>query len=242
VLGHDWATRDQARASEKHGIGVIKAKFPRGDGDQNAAAIDRFTTDLTQMPTEGVVPLEQRGGPDGPEPGFDIEPFEFNGSGFAAISDTLNTNAVALAILLLGHNLTTEIKGGGSYAAAGVGEYIRDDIKHDDAAAEWACFGPQLVRPYCLINYGDPELAPRARYIVDSTAQNRAVAQMFQAIAGAIQTLRTNVPRFDVDAFCEQWRIPLLPKGRRAGARRASVAGERQRHGRRQQHHRRRRR
>lgn len=214
-LGHDWAMRDQARASEKHGVGIIKAKFPRGDGEEHKAAINEFTGDLITMPTEGVVPLEQRGdNPDGgKDPSFDIEPFEFNGSGFTAISDTMNSNAVALAILLLGHNLTTEIKGGGSYAAAGVGEYIRDDIKHDDAAAEWAVFGPQLARPYCLINYSDPELAPRARYIVDSTAQNRAIAQMYLAIAQALQLLRLNVPAFDVDAFCEKWRIPTLPRG-----------------------------
>jgi hypothetical protein len=208
-LGHEWSSRDQARASEKHGIGAIKAKYPRGEGDQHKAAVQKYNDGLRTMGSEGVIPCEQR--EDGP--GFDAEPFEFNGSGFQAISDTMNANAVALAILLLGHNLTTEIKGGGSYAAAGVGEYIRDDIKHDDAACEWAVFGPQLARPYCMVNYGDPDLAPIARYITDSTAQNRAIAQMFQAIAQAIQLLRVNVPSFDVDAFCERWRIPLLAKG-----------------------------
>src|SRR6185295_15409159 len=139
--------------------------------------------------------------------------FEFNGQGFQVISDTMNANAVALAILMLGHNLTTEIKGGGSYAAAGVGEYIRDDIKHDDASTEWAVFGGQLARPYCLLNYGDPELAPKARYVTDSAAVNRSMAQMLFAIAQAIQYLKLNVPRFDVDAFCEEWNIPLLPAG-----------------------------
>jgi hypothetical protein len=206
VLGHEWATRDQARASEKHGVGIVIAEYPRGTGDQHKEALDRFVEGL-ELGSEGVVPCEQRG--DG-EPGFGLKPFEFNGSGFQAISDTMNSNAVALAILLLGHNLTTEIKGGGSYAAAGVGEYIRDDIKRDDAAAEWAVFGPQVAAPYCLLNYGDPELTPRARYVTDSTTTNRAMAQMFQAIASAIETLRTNVPGFDVEAFCEAWNIPIV--------------------------------
>lgn len=214
-LGHEWASRDQARASEKHGLGIFKAKYPTGKGTEYKAAIDRFVNGLITLPSEGVVPLEQHGETtDGRQiPGFDVDTLEFNGSGFTAISDTMNSNAVALAILFLGHNLTTEIKGGGSYAAAGVGEYIRDDIKGDDTSSEWGCLGPQLARPYCLLNYGDPELAPIARYIVDSTAVNRAVAQMYQALAQAIQFLRLNAPRFDVDAFCEQWRIPLLPKG-----------------------------
>lgn len=209
-FGHNCSSRDQNRNSEKNGIGAIKFKYPRGEGDQHQLAIDRYVLNARTMGSEGSFPLEQRG--EG-EPSFDVEPFEFNGTGNAAISDALNANAVALAILFLGHNLTTEIKGGGSYAAAGVGEYIRDDIKHDDAANEWAVFGPQLARPYCLLNYGDPELAPRARYIVDSTAQNRAVAQMYMALGQAIQFLRLNVPSFDINAFCEQWRIPLLPNG-----------------------------
>src|SRR5262249_8879249 len=156
-------------------------KYPRGEGEQHQQAVQRYTDGMRgAMGAEGVIPCEQRGQG---EPSFDAEPFEFNGTGNAAISDALNANAVALAILFLGHNLTTEIKGGGSYAAAGVGEYIRDDIKHDDASNEWAVFGPQLARPYCLLNYGDPELAPRARYITDSTAVNRAVAQMYAAVA-----------------------------------------------------------
>jgi len=210
-MGHEFALRDQNRNSEKNGIGIIKAKYPRGEGDQHEKAVQRYTDGMRKsMGAEGIIPCEQRANG---EPSFDAEPFEFNGTGNAAISDALNANAVALAILYLGHNLTTEIKGGGSYAAAGVGEYIRDDIKHDDAAGEWGVFGPQLARPYALLNYGDPELAPRARYIVDSTAQNRAVAQMYAALGQAIQFLRLNVPSFDVDAFCEQWRIPLLPKG-----------------------------
>jgi hypothetical protein len=213
-LGHEWALRDQARASEKHGIGAIKAKYPRGNGLEHKAAIDKFTNGLRTMGSEGVIPLEQRGTDDVERGGdFDAEPFEFNGSGFDAIDRTLATSAIALAILYLGHNLTTEVKSGGSYAAAGVGEYIRDDIKHDDAACEWAVFGPQLARPYCLVNYGDPDLAPRARYITDSTAVNQAMAAMFNQLSMAIQYLKLNVPRFDVDSFCERWRIPLLPAG-----------------------------
>jgi hypothetical protein len=210
-LGHDWSLRDQARASEKHGIGMIAAEYPRGQGPEHKAALDKFTRGLRgDLGSEGVIPLEQRG--EG-EPSFDVRPFEFNGSGFDAIDRTLTSCAIALAILYLGHNLTTEVKSGGSYAAAGVGEYIRDDIKHDDCTSEWAWCGPQMARPYCLANYGDPELAPRARYITDSTAVNQAMAQMTYSIAQATQILKLNVPQFDVEAFCEQWRIPLLPNG-----------------------------
>lgn len=206
-LGHDWALRDQARASEKHGIGIIKAKYPRGSGEEHRAAITKYLSALRSMGSEGIIPCEQR---DDGAPGFDAEPFEFNGGGFDAIDRTAATCAVALAILFLGHNLTTEVKSGGSYAAAGVGEYIRDDIKNHDASVEDATLHPQFARPYCELNYSDPCLAPLAIYETDSTSVNQAQAQMYAALSQAVSLLRKYAPNVDVDALCERFRLPLL--------------------------------
>lgn len=207
-LGHEWAQRDQNRASEKHGIGIIKAKYPRGTGDEHRAAIDKYVSRLRTMPSEGVIPLEQRG--DG-EANFDVEPFEFNGSGFAAIDSAMNAAAVALAILLLGHNLTTEIKGG-SFAAASVGDYIRDDVKTADAAAEAAWLSPQVSRVWALWNYDDPSLAPEPEYVTDSPAVNQAWAQMTASLAQAMGMLREHVPAVDLEALAEMARLPLRPE------------------------------
>ena len=113
-----------------------------------------------------MIPLEQRS--EG-EANFDVETLEYTGTGFQCIADTMNSNAVALAILLLGHNLTTEIKGGGSYAAAGVGEYIRDDKKHDDSDIERTWAEPQIVAPWAEANYGDPSVAPVLEYVTRFT-------------------------------------------------------------------------
>lgn len=221
-LGHDWAMRDQARASEKNGVGIIKAMYPRGRGPEHDSAVDDFVDHVAEMGSEGVIPLEQRDSDDLPAGGmggvassksFDVQPFEFSGVGIDAIDRTLTNCAIALATLILGHNLTTEVKSGGSYAAAGVGDFIRDDKKHEDAASEWAAFGPQLARPYCELNYGDPDLAPVAEYVTDAVKFNQARAQSLLAMAQAIQFLRGNVPRFDVDAYCEANGIPLLPVG-----------------------------
>jgi hypothetical protein len=210
-LGHDWAMRDQARASQKHGIGAIKAKYPRVATEEGKASLSKFLNGLRTIGSEGVVPCE-----DDPDTGrkFDVEPLEFNGTGFAAIDGTMSACAVALAILFLGHNLTTEIKGGGSYAAAGVGEYIRDDVKLDDADAEWAMYGPQLGTPYCLLNYRDPELAPHAIYETDSPTVSKQMAEMIEALAAAIQVLRQFAPEADVEALLERFQIPLVADGK----------------------------
>lgn len=214
-LGHEWATRDQGRASEKSGIGIIKAMYPRGTGDQHTAALAKYFNGLRTMGSEGIIPCEVRdmdaeGNPVG---GFDAEPFEFNGTGGIAISDTLNANAVALAILLLGHNLTTEIKGGGSYAAAGVADYIRDDKKYEDGDGEQSYMHSQLIVPWAIANYGDPALAPRAVYVTDSPAVNLQRAQMAFQLAMACAQLRANVPKVDLEALAEEFRLPMLAEG-----------------------------
>jgi hypothetical protein len=206
-LGHDWAMRDQARASQKHGLGIFKAIIPRGTGDQYKAAVAAYTNGLRNMGSEGVIPCEEDSENDRK---FDVETVEFSGSGFQAISDTMGANAVALAILFLGHNLTTEIKGGGSYAAAGVADYIRDDKKYDDSATEQDYAGPQLIRPWAEANYGDPELAPRARYVTDSPAVNRQRAQRPNYVGQAAAQLRANIPDVDLRRLAEEFRLPML--------------------------------
>jgi hypothetical protein len=206
-FGHDYAMRDQARASEKSGIGMLKVTIPRGSGAEHKAAVAQLTNSLQgALGSEGVVVTEDQG--DGLKQ--NVEPLEFNGTGFQVISDTLNSNAVAFAILLLGHNLTTEIKGGGSYAAAGVADYIRDDIKTEDSATEWGVFGPQLAEPWAELNYGDPSLAPRAIYVTDSPAVNLQRAQMSLAVGQAAAQLRANIPRVDLVALADEFELPLL--------------------------------
>lgn len=210
-LGHEWSSRDQARSSEKNGIGIIKAIYPRGSGEEHKAALGKWLGGLRTMGSEGNIPCEDR-----TEEGkgkFDVSPFEFNGTGGQAISDTMNANAVALAILLLGHNLTTEIKGGGSYAAAGVGEYIRDDKKYEDVDGEASYTGPQLVVPWAIANYGDPEVAPRIVGVTDSPAVNLQRAQMIYQLAMATAQLRANVPKVDLDQLAEEFRLPMLADG-----------------------------
>lgn len=208
-LGHDWSMRDQARASEKHGIGMAKFVMPRGTGDEWKAANARFIAAFRGVGAEGVIPVEQD--EDGRRQ--DLEPFEFNGSGFQAISDTMNSCAVSLAILFLGHNLTTEIKGGGSYAAAGVADYIRDDKKREDAEIEWSWLGPQVMTAWALENYGDPALAPIAKYVTDAPTVNEKRAVMVNQIAMAVTQLRAHMPDADLRGLLDQFRIPLHPEG-----------------------------
>ena len=211
-FGHDTAFRDQARKSEKDGVGRVKALYPRGASDKDKTAQTRWLAGVNGA-TAGsgsTIPceLDEQG-----KKRFDIEPFEFGMSGSAAISDAINTAGTLLSILFLGHNLTTEVKGG-SYAAAGVGEYIRDDIKVDDSSAEDAWAGTQLLAPWAQWNFGDPSLAPHAIYVTDSPSVNQARAQALQALGQFIASLVGKVPDVDIKALLEQFGVPMLAQGK----------------------------
>jgi hypothetical protein len=206
--GHDLAFRDMNRASEKYGIGSIKMKYPSG----READADKLRTGVRGAGSEAVVPLPQY--PDqGEHAGFDLTPLEFSGgAGFEIIERTLNAAAISMAIVLLGHNLTTEVKGG-SYAAADIGNDIRIDKKVDDTDAEWATLRPQLAQPWALENYGDPEVAPRAIHVTDPPAVNKAMADTYAQLGIAIRELSI-LTGVDTDALCERFQLPMKPPGK----------------------------
>lgn len=199
-LGHEWSSRDQSRASEKVGIGIIKAKYPHGTNAEDTKA---YVGGIRKANSEAVIPCAQFD--DGR--GFDAEALEFNGSGYDAIHRTKDSKAVDLAVLFLGHNLTTEAKGG-SYAAANVGDLIRGDIKSFDATAEAATFRRQVLAPWAERNFGDPELAPIPVHETDPPAINLTAAQTLQQLSQATASFAAKNPQVDTDALFDRFRVP----------------------------------
>jgi hypothetical protein len=208
----DRAIRDGARFSEKHGIGVMLADIPDGSGEEYQAATDRFVGKLRTMGSEGVVPCKKGREGEGDQ---NVRPLEFTaGTGWQGIQDTRNACNVDIAVAGLGHNLTTEVKGG-SFAAAGVGEYIRSDFKEHDARGEIAHDIEQLGRPWALANFGDPDLAPIAEAETDPPAADQAAATALsligQFLASAPEEIRA---RIDIDALFDRFRVALKDQGK----------------------------
>ena len=209
-FGHEGSERDMGRASEKHGIGMAVLKFPEG---ANAVDVQNVARGFKYSGAEGVVPLPSRAdeADGGKVPQWSLEPFEFTGgNGNELIFQSLNTFAIAFAIVILGHNLTTEVKGG-SYAAADIGDHIRSDKKFEDGAGEDATYRPQLIQPWALVNYGDPEVAPIAHYIIDPPSVNKLRAETLFQLGQAISqfSAETGVNK---RALCEQFQLPMNPE------------------------------
>jgi uncharacterized protein DUF935 len=202
-LGHQWAQRDQSKASEKLGNGTLKAFYPASRGKEEA---QRFVDGLRGMNAEGVIPCAEY--EDGSK--FNAEPLEFSGAGYEMIHRTKDSKAVDLAVLYLGHNLTTEAKGG-SYAAANIGDLIRGDIKAADAKSEGETIRGQVLADWAEANFGDPELAPTPIYETDPPAVNEAAARTLQQLAQAVMGLGRAAPQVDIDELLSRFRIPLKP-------------------------------
>lgn len=210
-LGHEWARRDQSRDCEKKGLGIVKVKYPKAT-DQTA--LNKLISALQNLGSEGVIPVEQYGpNVDGaPMANYDAEPFEWQGTGTDTIQRTKESIAIDMAVLLLGHNLTSEAKGG-SYAAANIGNLIRDDIRSDDALNELHTVYSQVLRDWAEVNYGDPDVAPVPIYVTDPPAANQAASQTLLNVTLAIEKLRASAPGVDFDEILNRYRIPTQPGG-----------------------------
>jgi phage gp29-like protein len=152
VLYRQWVLRDWARYSEKHGMPLTVAVAP---GGASPADLRTLETDLMRMGAEGVFVVRQ--GEAGNQ--YDIKLVEAvanSHEGFARQIEIVNQ---MIAVRVLGQSMSTDGQAGlGSNDQAGEPTFLkllRADAKY---FARWA--REQVLKPYCEVTYGDPEVAP----------------------------------------------------------------------------------
>jgi hypothetical protein len=144
---------------------------------------------------------------------FNARPFEWQyANTYQVVDSTLANTAADLVILLLGGNLQTEVKGGGSYAAVMGQSEVRADYIEDDAANETDTIARQVLRRWAVVNFGDPDASPLREVVTDPPARDAAAA----AMAGQLAQSLDNLGRHGVDtrALCERFRLPMVLDGR----------------------------
>ena len=162
-LMRQWAYRDWARWSEVHGMPIRKGIVPAA---ASAPVAENFVRDLMAIGNEATVRLER----DENGRGFDIELVEAasqSWEGFQRLAERCEENA---AVMLLGQNLTTSAKSGGSYALGAVHDRIRLDRVEADAASLTPVLTEQAIKPWVLYNWGDERLIPRVRWLTDTNS------------------------------------------------------------------------
>jgi phage gp29-like protein len=195
-LAKTYAVQDWARHSEKL-AGVIKAKTPPQPAEKER---DDFVRDLANLGSSGIV-----GVPDG----WDAELLEASGQSYEAFEKLVNWADTAMAIAVLGQNLSTEVSGG-SLAAANAQELVRQDYKQADAEGLATLLHDGVLEYWCKLNYGDDSLTPWATYDTEPEADQKADADTLAVQAQAVAGLKTLNVGVDVRTMLEEMDIPLL--------------------------------
>lgn len=200
----DWS--DWGRLSEQLGRGVWLAKTPSVSGTQTDPSMSRFLADISRMGANGVVRLPQ--GKD-PSTSYDLGLLQANGDGFKNFEAGITAVNVAIAVRILGQNLTTEAQGG-SYAAANVQDRVRGDLLAKDAQRESTTLHRGLLMPWAQSNYGDSKLAPWPKRQTEPPEDEKAKADARDVGTRALATAVSLSPRVDVEKALEELGYELL--------------------------------
>jgi phage gp29-like protein len=184
-LARNYALRDWARYSERHGLPMIKAKTP-AVGDPNQQAV--FRNSLANIGQETVLHLPQN---PAPALSYDVELLEAKDTaheGFRLLIEQCNQE---ITLALNAQTLTTAMpaEGGSSYAAARVHAGVLQGLLEADARALAFTIYRDLSRAFAAMNFGDPDLAPRVVWDVTPFEDAATKATAFQSIATAINLL-----------------------------------------------------
>jgi hypothetical protein len=206
-LARNYALRDWARYSERHGMPIIKAITP---AEADPPDVDRFRNELAQLGQESVVQLPQ--GVDGDrKTSFDITYLEASTVNSETFAQLISKCDAEITLALMSQNLTTEVKEG-SFAAARVHADVRQSLLEADARALGRTIQLQIARPFAALNFGNPDLAPVVTWNVKPYEDDLTAAQTFVAFATAIKSLKESGFSVDkIDALARRFGIDMGP-------------------------------
>lgn len=215
-LSKAFALTDWNRYSEVHGSGTRVGKAPVGS---ERAEWEQFRADLARLANDAVIVLP---------PGWDIELLEAKVGSGEVFEKLIGWADKALAVTVLGQNLTTDVEGG-SLAAAEVHERVRYDLVANDAELLATVTHDEIVVWWAEFNVGSRDLAPWPDWDAEPPTDELASANALSTRAQALLTLstaqaQTGLP-IDWPALAGQLGVPLLEGVPMAPPRPPAAAG-----------------
>jgi len=211
-LSKVYAVGDWNRYSEVHGSGAHVGKAPQGASLEERS---RFRDDLARLASDAAIVL-----PDG----WSVELLEATTGSGEVFEKLIAWADKAIAVSILGQNLTTDVQGG-SLAAAEVHERVRYDLVQSDAELLATVTHDEVVVWWAEFNLGDRALAPwpdwDAAPPTDEAAVSSALADRAQALLTlSTAQLQTGLP-IDWLQLAQRLNIPII-EGAPLGAPRFS--------------------
>jgi phage gp29-like protein len=145
----------------------------------------------------------------GEEEVWDVELVEALGRSEEGFEKLIAKCEAAMAIRVLGQNLTTEVKEG-SRAAASVHERVAGRKLAADATATTACLREQLFRPWAHFNFGDAELAPWPAWDSTPPEDKAARANTLKTFGEALKELAAGGLKVDLATEAERFGVAIL--------------------------------
>lgn len=199
-----WNWRDWARFNERHGLPILVLKEPSGmDKDVK----DGFFASVRRMGSTGILrlPTDTNG------EGYDAQMLEAKDNGFDTFDKFKDALNVAIAVCLLGQNLTTEVSGG-SFAAAKVANMVRSDYLIADTEVLSSAERDGIIKPWGRYNVAgwDDDKAPWPYWDCEPAEDLTASAGTFETLGKALTQLKANKVPVDIELMAERFNIPLV--------------------------------
>lgn len=170
----------------------------RADGGADAKR-KQLVTEIAAMGKQGVISLS---------PGFTMKLLAVPATSAAMFKDQIDTVNTALAILFLGQNLTTEIKGG-SLAAAQVAALILGHLRKFDANCESTFVRESILSLWSSINFGTADAAPWLSRNVEPPEDKKSAADVMLIVARAVEIFERIGWIQDKAATAERYQLDL---------------------------------
>ena len=182
-LIRNFAYRDWARYSERHGMPMLRCYVPAAADPKQR---DAFVSKINQIGQETAVML-----PQGVDDSFsyDVDVLEASDQSWQAFPGLIDRCDMSIVLALLFQNLTTEVKEG-SFAAARVHGDVRQSALAADNSALRLSIRDQIARPFAAFNFGDPDLAPWTEWDIEPVEDREGTSKVFLTFSQSVEQLR----------------------------------------------------
>ena len=185
VLARDYALRDWARYTERHGFPIMLADTPFG---ADPASISNYQNQLTGMGQENILQLP--GSVDTVKYGkYDLRLLETKDASWQAFQALIEQCNAEITLALLGQNLTSEIREGSMAAARVHADVLQTWLQADARALEQTLYR-DVLRPFAALNFGNPDYAPILWWDVSPAEDATEMAKAVQAFGQGLNQMR----------------------------------------------------
>lgn len=199
-LVRQFALRDWARYSETHGLPQKKAKVPAQAPSEDKR---RFFNAIKALGSNAsfMLPVPIGGGE------WDVELLEAKDTAWKGFQGLIEQCDKSITLTIRGTNLTTEVQTG-TGAATDAHRSEDSDYAKSDCLKLAEFMKTQVLRWYCLYNFGNADLAPTPVFQLD-TSDKKLEADTFKQVVSTMSELKGLGNQFDIVAFAERFAIPL---------------------------------